>query len=143
MGDSENPMQHPDGGGSNSSWRDSGLGAVLTIAAGALLSAIAWYQVRSASLLPITAAILGPTACAVGLAKLIHGSGVQLGAMSPRLRAYAVAGSGAGVVQLYFLGFFRKAELLEVFFVLVVVGVIWFAPAKRRGQNPQDENRGA
>jgi hypothetical protein len=114
------------------SWRDSVLGAVLTIAAGVLLIGYVWWSRDQRSLVPLLASIAGPVACSIGIAKLVHPRRVTLGSMNPLLRGYAIAGTLLGLVQLYLLGAFVHPDPFTLFPVWLIMGVVWFGKPRRR-----------
>jgi hypothetical protein len=108
------------------SWRDSVLGALLTVAAGMLLIGYVWWSSDQRSLVPLLASIVGPVACSIGVVKLVHPRRVTLGSMNSLLRGYAIAGTLLGLLQLYCLGVFVHPDPFALFPVCLIIGLVWF-----------------
>jgi len=111
---------------------DSVRGALLTVAAGMLLIGYVWWSSDQRSLVSLLASMVGPVACSVGLAKLVHPQRVTLGSINPLLRGYAIAGTLLGLFQLYLLGVFVRPDPFALFPVCLIIGLVWFGTPRVR-----------
>jgi hypothetical protein len=59
------------------------------------------------------AAVVGPLMIVLGIGFLVHGAEIPLDGIRPLTRIYGIAGSLAGILNLYLLGFFERVHRSE------------------------------
>lgn len=106
---------------------------VAAVVLGLVASGLVWRVAASRSAVPIVLAILGPTILLIGISKVVHGSAVTLGRMTPLLRGYAVVGTLLGLAQLHALGTLRNFDPFQTLLIALVIGLIWFGRPRRKG----------
>jgi len=102
------------------------------------LTAWTWQSAVVREQYGMKAAILGPVAVVLGLGMLLNGADMPLDGITQLTRRWGLAGSVAGIVNLYLLGFFDRAHRSAAaryvdLAVPVVMILVWFLPDRFYG----------
>ena len=118
---------------------DARTSAILLVAIGLAASAFAHFADLGEHRSSVASIVFaGAAFVAAGVAKLIHGTRIRLGAPSSLMRRYAVAAALVGVAHLALMGFFRAADPFDGVSVTLMVALLCFGPALRRGGIPPE-----
>ena len=111
---------------------------LLALIAGIVAIGLTWRWAVNDGTYDVKVAVIGPLALLVGVGFLVHGAEIPLDGIRPLTRVYGLAGSLAGILNLYLLGYFarplrsERARLLDLVLPIVMIAV-WFLPDRFYG----------
>lgn len=111
---------------------------LLVLLGGIAVVGLTWRWAAGDGHYDVKAGIIGPLMVVLGTGLILHGAQIPLDGIRPLTRIYGVAGSLAGLLNLFLLGFFERphrseaARLLDLAVPILMV-VVWFLPDRFYG----------